>query len=429
MNEFDKIIGYDGLKKELMQISDALKSGEAYEKLGAKPPRGLMLYGDPGVGKSLMAACLIEASGRKAFICRKDKPDGEFVKQITETFRAAKEAAPSIVFLDDMDKFTNGDERNPDAEEYVTVQSCINECMDSDVFVLATANNIRVLPDSLLRAGRFDRRIKVENPKGSDAERIIAHYIAGKPFVRDIDAAVVAKIMGRRSCAELETVINEAGLLAGYERSEVITMNHIMKVCLHLFHDVPTEVINAFGESKDEKAGENLRRTAYHEAGHATVAEVLNPGSVTLVTAYDDEDSDMGGFSSCGNDAKGSYLQRVENRVIISLGGMAASEQVFGEPDAGSSDDLNKAFDAVGDMVRDIGFCGLHLHPNVCDYGSVDLRARQEYAASSEVERYFRKAKEILANNRPLLNAIAEGLMKKGFLTACDIAEIRKKIA
>ena len=90
MNEFDKIIGYDGLKKELMQISDALKSGEAYEKLGAKPPRGLMLYGDPGVGKSLMAACLIEASGRKAFICRKDKPDGEFVKQITETFRAGK---------------------------------------------------------------------------------------------------------------------------------------------------------------------------------------------------------------------------------------------------------------------------------------------------------------------------------------------------
>ena len=81
MNEFDRIIGYEGLKKELMQVADALRSGEAYAKLGVKSPRGLMLHGDPGVGKTLMASCLIGASGRKAFVCRKDKPDGEFVKK------------------------------------------------------------------------------------------------------------------------------------------------------------------------------------------------------------------------------------------------------------------------------------------------------------------------------------------------------------
>ena len=428
MNEFDRIIGYEGLKKELMQVADALRSGEAYAKLGVKSPRGLMLHGAPGVGKTLMASCLIGASGRKAFICRKDKPDGEFVNQITETFRTAKKAAPSIVFLDDMDKFTNGDEDNPDAEEYVTVQSCIDECRDNDVFVLATANNIRALPKSLLRMGRFDRVIRVENPKGKDAECIVSHYLAGRPFVGSVDAAVIAQIMRGSSCAELETVINGAGLLAGYERSEVVTMDHIMKACLHLFHAVPMEVINSFGEEKNEEAGENLRRTAYHEAGHATVAEVLNPGSVTLVTAFDDENSDMGGFASCGGDVRGSYLQKTENHIVISLGGMAASEQVFGEPDTGSSNDLAQAFSAAAEMVRKICVCGLHLH-SVFYGDSPELRARQERATASEVERYFRKAKEILANNRPLLDAIAEGLMKKGFLTACDIAEIKKSLA
>ncbi len=426
MNAFDRVIGYEGLKKELMQVSDGLKNTEAYEKLGVNPPRGLMLYGDPGVGKSLMASCLIEASGRKAFTCRKDKPDGEFVKQIAETFRAAKETAPSIVFLDDMDKFANGDEDNPDAEEYVTVQSCIDECKGSNVFVLATANNIRVLPDSLLRAGRFDRRICVENPRGKDAEKIVAHYIAEKKFVGDVDAAVVAEILHGRSCAELETVINEAGLLAGYERSEVITMDHIMKACLHLVYRVPMETIYSFDGERDEETEELLLRTAYHEAGHATVAEVLSPGCVSLVTAYD-EDGEPGGFASCGKEVKSGYLQKMESHIMRALGGMAASEQVFGEPDAGSSNDLDQAFNAARDMVSDICICGLHLH--MSGYDSPELKARQEQAAATEVERYFRKAKEILSKNRALLDGIAQGLMKKGFLTACDIAEIRKKAA
>ena len=159
MKAMDKIIGYSSIKRELKQISDTLKNREAYDKLGVSSPRGLLLYGDPGVGKSLMAAAIIEESGRPAYICRKDKPNGDFVKYIKETFDKAAENAPSIVFLDDMDKFTNGDERHPDAEEYVTVQSCIDEVRGKEVFVLATVNNIRNLPRSLRRAGRFDRTI------------------------------------------------------------------------------------------------------------------------------------------------------------------------------------------------------------------------------------------------------------------------------
>lgn len=164
MSKFDCVIGYEFEKQELRQIADVLKNKEAYEKLGVSSPKGLLLHGEPGVGKSLMAKALIEESGRPSFICRKDRPNGDFIKAIKSTFTAALRSAPSIVFLDDMDKFANGDEMRRDAEEYVTVQSCIDEIRGSEVFILATANNIRHLPNSLIRAGRFDRTIEIEAP-------------------------------------------------------------------------------------------------------------------------------------------------------------------------------------------------------------------------------------------------------------------------
>ena len=112
MQEFDKIIGYGSIKKELMRICDIMRNEELYKKLGVFVPSGLLLYGAPGVGKTTMANCFIAASGRKAFVCRKDKPDGDFVNEIKRTFEKAAENAPSIVFLDDMDKFANGDDRH-----------------------------------------------------------------------------------------------------------------------------------------------------------------------------------------------------------------------------------------------------------------------------------------------------------------------------
>lgn len=421
MNEFDKIIGYETIKQELMQISDVLKNNEAYAKLGVKPPCGLLLYGEPGVGKSLMASALIKASGRKAFTCRKDKPDGEFINQITATFEAAKAEAPSIVFLDDMDKFANGDEDHPDAEEYVTVQSCIDDCKGTDIFVLATVNNMRSLPRSLRRVGRFDRTIEVENPSGKDAEKIIAHYISGKKFVGNIDARTIARLMNGRSCAELETVINEAGVYAGYERSSEITMGHFMKAILHTVFDVPNGQISTFSSEKNNNS--EFEHIAYHEAGHAVIGEVIDPGSITLVSAYARE-GERGGFTHCWEAEDTPALKSAERHIIQALGGAAATEQRFGSFDAGCARDLDQAFDAVWDLVTNNCTCGFHLHCNGRD--SEELRAKQEQAVAAEVERYYRKAKDILAQNKDLLEGIAQGLLQKGVLTDADIAEIRK---
>jgi len=146
MNTFDKIIGYDSIKEELLQIVDMIHNKEIFEDLGAKLPQGVLLAGDPGLGKTLMAKCFIEAAGIPSFTIRRDKGNDDFVGGITETFMKAKENAPSIVFLDDMDKFANEDDRHCDAEEYVAVQSGIDEVKGYDVFVLATVNNFDKLP-------------------------------------------------------------------------------------------------------------------------------------------------------------------------------------------------------------------------------------------------------------------------------------------
>ena len=321
MNAFDKIIGYSSIKKELKQISDTLKNREAYDKLGVSAPRGLLLYGEPGVGKSLMASAVIKESGRKVFCCRKDSPNGDFIKKIKATFDKAVQNAPSIVYLDDMDKFTNGDERHPDAEEYVTVQSCIDETKDKQVFVLATVNNIRCLPRSLRRAGRFDRTIEVNAPHGEDAVKIITYYLQSKRFIDDIDPTVIAKIMDGRSCAELETVINEAGLYAGYERAESITMEHFLKACMRtVFHAFPDDEDDLVDEQDDfscclSDPNHVVSQIVYHEAGHAVISEVLCPESVTLVSAYN-ATRKRGGFTSYYNDNSKTPLYWNKSRII-----------------------------------------------------------------------------------------------------------------
>lgn len=426
MKEFKNIIGYEGVKKELAQISDVLANNETYKKLGVSSPRGLLLHGDPGVGKTLMASAVIAASGRQAFICRKDKPNGDFVNAIKTTFKKAVEAAPSIVLLDDMDKFTNGDERHPDAEEYVTVQSCIDDIKGKEVFVLATANSLRALPRSLLRAGRFDRIIEVDNPRGEDAIKIVEHYIKKKKFVGNIDAVTIARIMDGRSCAELETIINEAGLYAGFERSDEITMDHFMRACLHTIHDVPNEVLCESEFHTDLTDGDDPRtRVIYHEAGHATVAEVLNPGCVTLVSAYS-RNGESGGFTSYYRSGfTCTAEQRRLSQILGSLGGMAALEQRFGFMDTGNSGDLNQAFSSVWKLIGNNCVCGFHLHSDGYD-DSEALKAKLEQATASEVERYYRKTKEILALNRRLLEAIAGELAVKGVLTDSDIRRIRE---
>ena len=435
MKGFENIIGYEDIKEELCQITDILQNSERYRKLGVTKPAGVLLHEVPGVGKTLMVKSLADASGRKVFYCRKDEPDGDFIRTLKDVFTKAGNEAPSVIILDDMDKYADVNRYDQDAEEYVTIQSCIDDAKDKDVFVAATANSIYPFPRSLLRPGRFDRIIEVEVPRGKDAESIVAHYIKEKAFVDDIDARTIARIMDGRSCAELEKVINEAGIFAGYQNSDKITMNHFLEACMRTVFHAPACSVPGSDEEDFSFLTETLMnycnesrllpQVICHEAGHAVLSEILCPGSVTLVSSYS-KGGDEGGFTSCYHDESIDNYRWTESRILCCLGGMAAVEQNYGAIGIGASSDLDQAFQYVQALVTSECVCGFSLH-SLRGRDSAALRARQEQAVASEVERYYRKAKQLLAANDSFFRTIVHALGEKKLLTAPDIKKIRER--
>lgn len=419
MSGFDKIIGYEDIKAELSRFANVLKEPEKYSKLGVTTPSGIMLYGDPGVGKTLMAKCFIAETGCKVFTLRKDKPNGDFVKQIKETFEAAKKGSDeiSIVFLDDMDKFANEDTDHQDAEEYVAIQSCIDECKGYGVFAFATVNDIRFLPESLLRAGRFDKKIKIDIPYGKDAELIIHHYLNQKRVVEDIDVEEISRLMVDHSCAELEMVVNEAGIYAGYYGKELIEHEDIVRACKRVIFDFP-ECITPTNNPYD-------KYIAVHEAGHAVIAEMLNPGSVTLVSLCNRLDKRNGLTKILLPEGWEFSKELIEHTIIETLGGKAATEIVYGVADVGCVSDMQDVSFNVEKLIDDnctVGF-DTFASPDSSQY----LKEKKDILIASEINRYYQIAKKIIVENRPFIDAVTEALLDHKTVTYREMQRIKKK--
>lgn len=420
MNGFDKVIGYDAIKLEIARICDVIKNSDKYQKLGVKIPKGLLLYGEPGVGKTLIANSFIEECGKKCYVCRKNLSDDEFIKFIKKTFEDAKNNAPSLVLLDDFDKFANEDKDHKNAEEYVTIQSCIDDVKSSEVFVIATANDLRLVPDSLLRAGRFDTSIEIKAPKGIDAEMIIKHYLSGKTTVANLDVKQLARILNGRSCAELETIINQAGIYAGFENKDKIEFDDIIRACIRTIYNAPETIKNGTCEDNEQ--------TAYHEAGHALIAEILEPESVTMISIGGHEGSSIGGFTAYYRDE--SYWQSVNamrNRVLCLLGGKCATEIKYGTIDAGCSLDIQRAFDVLKRIVIEYAGNGFDNCSPRYDYDLSEMQKyNQEKTINDELEKCYTQARQILIVNRDTLDKLASELDKKKLLISEDIKKIIK---
>ena len=312
MNAFDKVIGYKATKRELLQLCDMLRNREIYEEMGARLPHGLLLYGDPGLGKTLLARCFVEESGLHTITVRRDKGGDAFIDGITQAFASAKTKAPSIVLLDDMDKFANEDDTHCDAPEYAAVQAGIDDVKDAGVFVIATANDIRKLPSSLRRSGRFDRKIGLQAPTASDAEEIITHYLKTKRVSDSVNMEDLTRMMRYNSCAELETILNEAAVRAAFARKTGIDMGDMVSVVLK----------QQYGAQEDmpRVSDEVIEKVALHEAGHLVVCEALCPGSVGFASLLPSDENRCGGFIHCCKGVSDSQS------AIIALGGKAAVE-------------------------------------------------------------------------------------------------------
>lgn len=419
MSAFDKIIGYQTIKEELLQICDMIHNREIYENLGAKLPQGILLYGDPGLGKSLMAKSFITESGLPAYIVRRDKGSDDFIGKITDTFEKAKKNAPAIVLLDDMDKFANEDDRHIDAEEYVAVQAGIDEVKGCNVFVFATVNEIRKLPRSLIRSGRFDRKIEVNSPTDRDAEEIIKYYLAEKKVSDNVNMDDLVKMVSYGSCAELETILNEAAIGAAYARKEKIEMDDLVKSVLRMQYDAP--------DNFTKKSSDALKEIALHEAGHLVVSEILTPGSVGLAS-----------LRTAGRDSTGGFIHRCmpvtrrAHHILISLAGKAAVELYYsGVCASGCQSDIRKAADNIRDAISESGTGGFgmidvanHRFPE----SSESFNSRNESVVHAELERYMFKAREILIKNRDFLEKAAQMLSEKETLLYSDIKKLRGSI-
>lgn len=418
MNPFDKIIGYEAVKQELIRIADVLAHPDAYAALGVSAPKGLLLHGDPGVGKTLMVNSLIEASGLPSFICRRDTPDGDFVLKIKEVFDDAAKKAPAIIFLDDLDKFAKTEEDSFNQEEFVAVQAAIDNLNGKKVFVVATANDIDFLPPSLVRPGRFDKTLRIHNPSGQEAVEIIKHYLSGKPLELDVDAAYIAKLLHRQSCAALETAVNAAGVLAGFDRADRISMRHFVLGCLETVHEIPASMVIRGKVNTDD---EMMTHIACHEAGHAVVSEILSPGSVTMVCIHELCNHSHGFTSYYRPQEYGNGIDR--SGVVAALGGRAALDMSYGIIDEGARSDLDDAATEMRDRIVNSGVMGFAFLSVARD--SEALNSRVEFAIAEELDRCYSQAKMILAKNRAFHKAITDALLRDGLLTSADIQKIK----
>lgn len=411
MSAFDKVIGYEAEKQELLQICDMLRNRERYEALGAMMPRGLLIHGAPGLGKSLMARCLMEELGWNSFVVRRNRPDGDFVRELGRVFQKAVEKAPAVILLDDMDKFVAVEDSQ---EEYVAVQAGIDEVAGKNVYIIATANNLRDIPKSLLRSGRFDRKMEITVPKGKDAEEIIQFYLGQKRLGDTICSSDVAKMLFCKSCAELESVLNEAAIYAGYECSEKVEMRHIVEAVLRCEYGV---------FNREERADTTMcRRIAYHESGHAVMQDLLCEGGVGFVSIRPRK-SKVGGFMrSCAEPGLDC------GDILVPLAGPAAEEVQYGAWAAGSSNDIKRTADGLQADVENLGAHGLGLL-SIGHSDSESIIARREAVTAAELTRYLAAARTILAQNKTYLDAMAAALLEKGTLLNSDLRQIRSQVS
>ena len=411
---YERIIGYEDVKRELRMISDMLNHPEIYENMGASIEKGLILHGRPGTGKTTMANCLIESVDRKCFICRKKSSDGAFVDTIVKTFEEAKANAPSVVFLDDIDKFSEKSEDCEAPEELVTVQTCLDELTAGNVFVIATANNARRLPDSLLRPGRLGKNIKVRNPRKEEAAQIIKFYLDKVNADDKLDPVSIAMMLENESCAVLEDVIRASAVKSAYKRQLCITMENIVDACLDLVFEA-----SEFNKSYSEKT---LKMTAYHEGGHALVSELLEPGSVSIASIRPSGTRKLGFVRYSRKSQEEKTFDDIENTLKTSLAGKATTEIVFGEADNGANGDLHNAFDISEEIVDN--YCSYGFQNWIQD-GNVSFSAENRNRSMAMVmEINYLAVKKLIIQNREKLDRIAEALMEKTTLTHVDIMAI-----
>lgn len=428
---FKDVAGVQEAKKEMEEVVDFLKHPGKYRRLGARTPKGVLLVGPSGTGKTLLAKAVAGEANVPFF----SMAGSEFMEMLVgvgsarmrDLFANAKKAAPSILFIDEVESIGRqrglGGIAGGHGEQEQTLNQMLVE-MDGftpndNVIVLAASNRPDLLDPALLRPGRFDRQIALDMPDIEDREAIAKIHARGKPFVKEVSWEKVARRTVGFSGADIENMLNEAAILAARENKRAIDMADI--------EEAATKV-KLGPEKKRLQSDEERKMTAYHEAGHAVVTHsqahmdpvhrisIVSRGlamGFTLIPPKKDR----------YNETKTHLLETVTSL----LGGRAAEEIIFNEFTAGAASDIDKATRVARSMVVDFGMSDLgptYLGPQIeaTEYGrtwlqpteiSPEMQAKVDAEIKKIVDQAYQKAKIILKKKKKKLGQVAEKLLKQ----------------
>ncbi len=417
---FRDVIGYDSIKNELLVISDMFLYKGLYDQIGATLPHGVLIKGEPGLGKTLLANCFIKACECTNYLIRNDCSYDNLVKNITKVFESASKEADRgkscIIFFDDLDKFAEGTE-DEDKKIFVNIQSLMESIKGKRILILATVNNIDKIPASLYRSGRFDKIFDLSVPSLKDAISIIKYYLSKKKVSPFLNYDDVAKMVKYQSCASLETLINNSAIRAKYNRRNEITMEDIV---LSYVGKELNYLKDDEGE-KVKKSDEDENMVALHEAGHVAVFEILVPNSIGFAHVFDESEGTT------------RLCKSVNRRPLLLLGALAgkAACELFdkGRVASGCDNDLMKAYHLISDGIKNnatLGYQSLFDHDFDSQTSEISLY-QNEAVVRAELQRNDFLVKDILMKNKEFLFKIRDVLLKKKYILFSDIQNIKKK--
>ena len=440
---FDDVAGVAEAKEELAEVVDYLKFPKKYENLGARIPKGVLLLGAPGTGKTLLGRAIAgEAKVPFYYISGSDFVEmfvGVGASRVRDLFEQAKKASPCIVFVDEIDAV--GRQRGAGVggghdEREQTLNQLLVE-MDgfetsTNVIVLAATNRPDVLDPALLRPGRFDRQVVVDKPDVAGRLAILKVHSRGKPLGANVDLNLLARRTPGFSGADLENLLNEGALLAARANRDKIFMadceEAIERVCMG-----PERKSMIISEDDREK-------TAYHEAGHAMVARAIPEADpVRKVTILPRGRALGTTWYAPEEDRYDSNREELLAHIAVLMGGRAAEELVFGKTTTGASSDIEKATAIARDMVCRYGMSQrlgpVHLGRKQAQvFLGRDITENREYseALAEKIDDEIRdilvtqydRAKKLLSQQREFLERVAQELVKAEVIDEEDLARI-----
>jgi cell division protease FtsH len=426
------VAGLEEAKEELREVVDFLRHPERFERLGARVPKGILLYGSPGTGKTLLAKAVAHESGasfysQSASACV-EMFAGLGAARIRKLFETARKNSPAIVFIDELDavgaaRTGHGFNREQDQ----TLNQLLVELDGFDtrdqIVVMGASNRLQDLDPALLRPGRFDRQILVAPPDLAGREAILGVHTRGKPLAADVDLAVVARTTSGLTGADLANIANEAAIFAGRESQQFIHQAH--------FDNAMERVVGGLQQRRVVSEKEK-RILAYHEGGHALMSHLVGDAfpvhKVTIVSR-----GQALGYTF-NLPAEDRYLHTKEelcDLMTVYLAGRAAEQVVFGRVTNGAANDLERATELARSMVFEYGMSDV--------VSSRTMRA-DNYALSEETKKLrdqeqarltddsFNEALRLLEKHRVALDRIAQALLEKETLSAEELAAMLSDI-